>query len=98
MKFEVRVGEEFPCHAVEEASSPLIVNVTQTHCTSPSPPESRFTLKNWLLASAVGVAVMVLLASFLYGIATDDYSLLKRIVEGGAALLEKSAKVAINSS
>lgn len=92
MKFQVKVGQEFPCYVAEEQTIPLVLQVTQTVNLPSTEVEARdrhkpsrdasTTLWIALLIFSVGVFPPV-----VYGWATGDFSALKSIAESGRDLL-----------
>lgn len=92
MKFQVKVGQEFPCYVAEEQQIPLVLQVTQTVNLPSTEGEardrhraSRFaspTLAIALLLFSVGV-----LPPVIYGWTTGDFSALKSLAESGRDLL-----------
>jgi hypothetical protein len=87
MKFLVLVGREFPCHAAEEITAPVVVNVIQNVPISlpneirEQPQKQRSIL--WYGGVSLGCLIGIgLIAAVLLGVATGDYTSLRLLADG----------------
>lgn len=95
MKFKVIVGQEFDCHAVEEQTTSLTVNITQqspaARAEALSTPLRKAKWLSWgyFLAAiaALLLALVVLIPPVAYGAMTGDYAQLQSLAKSSGDLL-----------
>lgn len=92
MKFQVKVGQEFPCYVAEEHTIPLVVQLTQSVNLPSTEGASHDRDQSAHPASATKwLALLIFSVGFFppmfYGWATGDFSALKSLAESGRDLL-----------
>jgi hypothetical protein len=92
MRFQVKVGQDFPCFVAEDQppSVAVTINNSQAAPTSPPPGKSRHSPLGYTLifAAALFAALVAVLAPLAWWAATGDTTYLKSIAQVGGDLLK----------
>lgn len=100
MRYQVKVGQEFHCYVVEDHTTPVVFQVSQTQTINLPPTDvkdSSDSKSSWFRTKTLVVAALIssicLFPSLVYGWVTGDYSALKTLAESGLDLLQVSLRL-----
>ncbi len=92
MKFQVQVGQEFPCYVAEDPASSVVVNITQQPLpvtgdgSKPSPHKPRWGTSTTMVVG-MALVLIALLPSFALAALTGDLAPLRSLAQVSVELM-----------